>query len=23
MKPLSKGGPDMLANLRPACKSCN
>lgn len=23
VKPLSKGGPDMLANLRPACKSCN
>lgn len=23
VKPLSKGGPHMLANLRPACKSCN
>lgn len=22
-KPLSKGGPDMLANLRPSCASCN
>lgn len=23
VKPLSKGGPHMLANLRPACLSCN
>lgn len=23
VKPLSKDGPHMLANLRPACKSCN
>lgn len=23
VKPLTKGGPHMLANLRPACKSCN
>ena len=23
VKPLSKGGPHMLANLRPACASCN
>ena len=23
VKPLAKGGPHMLANLRPACKSCN
>lgn len=23
VKPLSKGGPHMLANLRPACKPCN
>lgn len=23
VKPLSKGGPHILANLRPACRSCN
>lgn len=23
VKPLAKGGPDMLANLRPACSACN
>ena len=23
VKPLAKGGPDCLANLRPACKTCN
>ena len=23
VKPLSKGGPHMLANLRPACRDCN
>jgi 5-methylcytosine-specific restriction endonuclease McrA len=23
VKPLSKGGSDMLCNLRPACESCN
>lgn len=23
VKPLAKGGPHMLANLRPACRSCN
>lgn len=23
VKPLSKGGPHLLANLRPACRSCN
>lgn len=23
VKPLSKGGPHILSNLRPACKSCN
>ena len=23
VKPLSKGGPHMLANLRPSCGSCN
>jgi 5-methylcytosine-specific restriction endonuclease McrA len=23
VKPLSKGGPHMLANLRPACAECN
>lgn len=23
VKPLAKGGPEMLANLRPACRSCN
>ena len=23
VKPLSKGGPHMLANLRPACRECN
>jgi 5-methylcytosine-specific restriction endonuclease McrA len=23
VKPLSKGGAHLLANLRPACKSCN
>lgn len=23
VKPLSKGGPHMLSNLRPACRSCN
>jgi len=23
VKPLSKGGPHILANLRPACASCN
>ncbi|MDP9145044.1 MAG: HNH endonuclease [Actinomycetota bacterium] len=23
VKPIAKGGPNMLANLRPACKSCN
>ena len=23
VKPLNRGGPDLLANLRPACRSCN
>ncbi|QDH93197.1 HNH endonuclease [Gordonia phage Zipp] len=23
VKPLNKGGPHMLSNLRPACSSCN
>lgn len=23
VKPIARGGPHMLANLRPACKSCN